>query len=98
MNKIPSELGAMPVILVDAILGHPISAANPFPTSDAGPAQTISRGVSGAPLFVPRTDGASLASTSRGRRLDSLGVTSAEVVNRESASESGLYFASRMLA
>jgi len=29
---------------------------------------------------------------------DSLAVTSAEVVNRESASESGLYFASRMLA
>ena len=48
MNKTPSELGAMPVILVDAILGHPISSSNPIQTSDAGPAQNISRGVSGA--------------------------------------------------
>ena len=38
----------MPVILVDAVLGNPITASHPLPTSDAGSGQPISRGVSGA--------------------------------------------------
>ena len=59
------------------------------------------RGVSGAPFLVRTEDGWSIAGINAARsaiHMDSLAVTSAEVVNRQSASESGLYFASRMLA